>query len=65
LPGKTSGLADVHLDYGCCDGMFLSSLKKKGVEQLYGVDISEIAVNLAQPAASEDVEFPLPCRQTK
>jgi SAM-dependent methyltransferase len=36
-----------HLDFGCYDGVFLATLKSKGVTRLVGVDISADAVRQA------------------
>src|SRR3989344_2528943 len=47
------------LDAGCGDGRFLSLLKDRGIQEVYGVDYSERAVSFAQilvPTAKVSVE---------
>jgi ubiquinone/menaquinone biosynthesis C-methylase UbiE len=43
-----SRAADAHLDFGCCTGVFLNSLKDKQIRRLVGVDVCEGAVKKGQ-----------------
>lgn len=45
-----------HLEFGCGDGMFLDSLRRKEIERLVGLDISREAIGKAR-ASYPDLDF--------
>ncbi|HSQ97707.1 MAG TPA: class I SAM-dependent methyltransferase [Rickettsiales bacterium] len=49
-----ANLNDKIVDFGCGDGRHLFELKKRNFKDLFGIDISEVAIKKAQKIAGQD-----------